>query len=143
MLLDAQALFSDDQAITATAASTNYMNLGDTLTVPGAPAALTRDLGGANNIALLVQVTEDFATLTSLTVTVQVDDNSSFSSPKTVSTTGAVVLADLVAGKKMSISIIPTGADEQYMRVYYTVGGSSATAGTITAGIVTGIQTNG
>jgi len=58
MLLDKQALFSDDQAITATAASTNYMNLGATDTVPGAPAALVRDIGGANAIEILVQVPE-------------------------------------------------------------------------------------
>lgn len=143
MLLDEQALFSDDQAITASAASTNYMNLGAPGTVPGAPAALVRDLGGANNIQLLVQVTADFATLTSLTVTVQVDDNSSFSSPKTVASSGAIAVADLKAGKVIPITILPPGTNERYMRVYYTVAGSNATAGTITAGITTGIQTNG
>lgn len=143
MLLDEQALFSDDQAITATAASTNYMNLGATETVPGAPAALVRDMGGANKIEVLVQVTADFATLTSLTVTAEVDDNSSFSSAKTVASSGAIAVADLTAGKIIPITILPPGTDEQYLRLNYTVAGSSATAGTVTAGITTGIQTNG
>jgi hypothetical protein len=143
MLLDEQALFSDDQAITASAASTNYMDLGETATPPGAPAALVRDLGGANKIELLVQVTEDFADLTSLTVTVQVDDNTSFSSPKTVGSSGAIAVADLTAGKIFPLTILPPGTDERYLRVYYTVAGSSATAGKVTAGITAGLQTNG
>jgi len=143
MLLDEQALFSNDQAITASAASTNYMNLGATATPPGAPAALVRDLGGANNIEILVQVTEDFATLTSLTITVEVDDNSSFSSAKTVASSGAIAAADLVVGKKIPITVLPEGTDEQYLRMYYTVTGSNATAGKVVAGLTTGLQTNG
>lgn len=143
MSLDAQALFSDDQAITATANSTNFINLGATNTVPGAPAALVRDIGAAKSIELLIQVTAVFATLTSLTVSVEVDDNSSFSSAKTVATTGAVAAAALVAGAKLSIGHVPVGTDERYMRLVYTVGGSNATAGTITAGVVAGTQTNG
>jgi hypothetical protein len=143
MLLDEQALFSDQQAITATAVSTNYMNLGTPATTPGAPAPLVRDMGGANKIEVLVQVTEAFATLTSLTVTVEVDDNSAFSSAKTVASTGAVAVADLTAGKVLPITILPPGTDEQYIRLNYTVTGSSATAGKITSGVVAGIQTNG
>ncbi|WP_316859938.1 Bbp16 family capsid cement protein [uncultured Cohaesibacter sp.] len=142
MLLDAQALFSDDQAITATAASTNYINFGDVVTPPGAPAALNRDYGGAQNIPLLIQVTEAFDNLTSLTVAVQVDDNPSFSSPTTV-VSETVLLANLVAGKKIPPFNIPLETNEQYMRLYYTVTGTAPTAGAITAGIAGGLQTNG
>lgn len=143
MLLDEQALFSDQQAITATAASTNFINLGAVVTPPLSANALDRDIGGASNIPLLIQVTEVFNNLTSLTVAVQVDDNSSFSSPKTVATTGAIALADLVAGKKLMPHIVPIGTDERYMRLHYTVTGSAPTTGKIHAGIATGLQTNG
>lgn len=143
MLLDEQALFSDQQAITATAASTNYINLGTPATPPGSPAALKRDIGGGNDIPILVQVTEVFNNLTTLQVDVEVDDNSSFSSPKVTASTGAVALASLVAGKKLSISVVPPGTDEQHMRLKYTVVGTAPTTGKVTAGIVAGVQTNG
>lgn len=143
MHLDDQALFSDQQAITATAASTNFINLGAPATPPGAPAALKQDLGGGNNMPVLIQVTEDFDNLTSLTVTMQVDDNSSFSSPKTVASSGAVALADLVAGKMIAPFNVPIGTDQQYVRLYYTVAGTAPTAGKITAGVAGGLQTNG
>lgn len=143
MLLDAQALFSDDQAITASAASTNYMDLGAPKTAPLAPAALVRDIGGSNDMEILIQVTADFATLTSLTVAVQTDDNTSFSSATTVHQTAAIPAASLLEGYKFKISNVPIGTSERYLRLYYTVAGSNATAGTITAGIVDGIQTNG
>jgi hypothetical protein len=143
MILDKQSLLSDAQAITATAASTNVIDLGAAGTVYGAAAALPRDLGKGCKVPLLLQVVETFATLTSLTIDVQVDDNAAFSSPKTVATTGAIAAANLTAGKQFSIDAFPRGTDERYVRLNYTVGGSNATAGKITAGAVPGIQTNG
>ena len=63
MMLDANTKFSDDQAITATAASTNYMDLQAANTPPGGPATLGHKIGGALDIPLLIQVTTSFATL--------------------------------------------------------------------------------
>lgn len=143
MLLDENTLFSDDQAVTASAASTNYMDLQAGSTPPAAPAALVQKIGGGNDIPLLIQVTEDFATLTSLTVTIQVDDNTSFSSATTVASSHAVPAASLVAGYQFPLVTLPNTVNERYVRLYYTVGGSNATAGTITASIATGLQTNG
>jgi len=143
MLLDENTLFSDAQAVTATAASTNYMDTGLRATVPGAPAPIGGSLGGSHDIPLLIQVTEDFATLTSLTITVETDDNTSFSSAKTVAGTQAIPAADLVAGYIAPLNLIPHTATERYVRLRYTVGGSNATAGKITASVVPGIQTNG
>lgn len=140
---DAFAMFSDAQAVTATAASTNYLNLGSPNTPPNAPAALKRDIGGGNNQPVQIEVVEAFATLTSLTVSIEVDDNPSFSSPKTVATTGAIAVANLTLGAILPISMVPLGANEQYMRVKYTVAGSSATAGKVTAGLVFGVPSNG
>ena len=85
-------------------------------------------------------MTETFATLTSLKVGVQVDNDVSFGSPKTVVESPAVAAADLKAGYKFPIVWVPRGTDERYLRLYYTVAGSDATAGKITAGITTGVD---
>lgn len=142
MLLDNQALFSDQQAITATAVSTNHINLGAPGTPPAAPAAVKQDIGGGNQIPLLIQVTEDFAGGTSLKVDVEMDDNDAFSSAKVVASSPVIALADLKAGKVIPITVIPQGSDEQYMRLNYTVVGTH-TAGKVTAGVSAGNQTNG
>ena len=125
MILDKQGMFSDDQAVTASAASENLIDLG-----------VARDIGKGKPIPILCQVTTAFATLTSLTVALQVDDNSSFSSAKTVLTTAAIAAASLVAGYKFALDYVPRGTDERYVRLYYTVAGSDATAGNISAGVV-------
>lgn len=143
MLLDMNTLFSDDQAITADAASTNYMDLKAAATPPGAPASLGRKIGGGNDIPILIQVTADFASCDSLTVSIEVDDNTSFSSARKVAATPAVPVASLVAGYQFPIVTIPNTVDERYVRLHYDVGGSNATAGTVTASITTAIQTNG
>lgn len=135
---DLQTEFSDAQAITASAASTNFINLGAPNTVPGAPSATPRDIGGGGRQHVSIEVVEAFATLTSLTVNVEVDDNSSFSSAKTVATTGPIAVAALTLGAKLPISMLPKGVDEQYLRLNYVVAGSNATAGKITAGLSVG-----
>jgi hypothetical protein len=142
VIFDKTLLFSDDQANIAGAASENVIDLGATGTVYGAAAALTRDIGKGNKIPLLVQVTEDFTLLSSLTVQVQCDSVENFASPKTVAEQ-TIALADLVAGKTISIDAVLPGLDERYMRLYYDVTGTTPSAGKITAGIVAGVQTNG
>lgn len=137
MIFDAQALFSDAQAITATAASTNIIDLGAPGTPKHAAAAMTQDIGRGRPVPLRVQVVEAFNNLTSLAIAVQVDDNSAFSSAKTVQTV-TVLLADLVAGKVVLPEYVPRGTDERYMRLYYTVTGTAPTTGKITAGLVAG-----
>lgn len=136
MILSKQDLFSDAQAVTATAASTNLIDLGAQGTVVGQSAALAYDHGQGTYIPLLVQAVETFATLTSLTVTVETDDNAAFSSATTIATTTAIPVASLTAGYIFGLTAIPTGAVERYIRLKYTVAGSSATAGKITAGVV-------
>lgn len=142
MHLDAQNIFSDRQALTATANSTNHLDLGATSTVAGAPSALKRDLGGAQDIPLLIQVVEAFTGGTSVEVQIQVDDNNAFSSAKLVASSGAIPVAQLVAGYKFNPPVVPLGTDERYMRLRYVVTGTP-TAGRITAGIAAGLQTNG
>ncbi|EMV9403987.1 hypothetical protein AADU91_004498 [Klebsiella michiganensis] len=129
MLLDQQALFSAVQAITATAASTNVIDTGS-----------NKDVGKYGDIPLLIQVVEAFNNLTSLTVTVQTDDNSAFSSAADVLTM-TIPLASLVLGYKSPVITLPMKM-ERYIRLNYTVTGTAPTTGKVTAGITGGVQTN-
>lgn len=143
MILSAQNLFSDDQAITATAISTNVIDLGAAGTPYDAAAALNRDIGKGTPIPILIQVTEAFATLTSLTITIESDSVAGLSSSPVVAfSSGAIAAAALVVGKKISINVMPDDITGRYLGIRYTVGGSNATTGKIVAGISMGNQTN-
>jgi hypothetical protein len=141
MILSNEQLFSDDQAITATAISTNVIDLGAPGTPYGAAAPLNQDIGKGGMVPVLVQVTEAFDALTSLTITVEVSDAAGLTSP-VVLATETILLADLVAGKQMFNQVLPNGADKRYLGVRYTVTGTAPTVGKITAGITMGNQTN-
>lgn len=142
MIFSIQSLLSDAQAITATAVSTNVLDLRATGTPPGHSAALVRDIGAGPKIPLLVQVIEDFATLTSLTITLETSNADNLTSSRVHWSSGAVAVANLKKGWKVPILDIPLGPHLRYLGLRYTVGGSNATTGKITAGLVGSIQTN-
>src|SRR5690606_10806734 len=60
----------------------------------------------------------------------------------TVLSSPAVPVADLVEGYKFPIIWVPIGVNKRYLRLNYTVDGSNATTGKVTAGSVMGVQTN-
>jgi hypothetical protein len=139
MILSAQQMFSNAQAITATAISTNVIDLGVRATPYGAAAAVNGDIGKGNSIPLLVQVTEAFDNLTSLKVAVETGDTTSLGTELLSQT---VLLADLVAGWQFNDNDVPQGAVGRYLGMRYTVSGTGPSAGKITAGISMGNQTN-
>ena len=145
MILSKQDEFSAAQAITASAASTNVIDLRAAGIPYGSSTALARDQGvnakGAE-IPLLIQVVTAFATLTSLKVAVQMSVDEAFTSPLTVLETEAIAAASLVAGYTFNIDKLPLKTTARYIRLYYTVAGSNATAGAVTAAIVPGLQQN-
>ena len=129
MIFDNESIMSDKQAVTATAVSTNVIDLG-----------AQKDIGRGKPIPIRVQVTTDFATLTSLQIDLQTDADEAFSDP-VVLQGESVAAAALVAGKVLNFNYIPKNG-ERYLRMNYTVTGSDATAGNITAGIVMEHQDN-
>ena len=141
MIFSAEQLLSDDQAITATAISENVIDLGVAGTPYGAVAALNDDVGKGCPIPILIQVTSDFNTLTSLTVTLETSAAAGLTSP-VVLATESILLADLVAGKQTFMQYVPNGAELRYLGVRYTVVGTNPTLGNITSGITMGNQTN-
>ncbi|MET0000051.1 MAG: Bbp16 family capsid cement protein [Candidatus Thiodiazotropha lotti] len=139
MILSAQQTFSDNQAITTTARSTNVIDLGVPGTPHGGAAALEQDVGKGTPIPILVQVTEDFDNLTSLDVAIEVGAADTLG---TVVATQNILLADLVAGKTINLQCLPNGVDQRYLGLRFTVNGTDPTQGQIHAGISMGNQTN-
>lgn len=142
MIFDQTLIFSDGQAITGTAASTNVIDLGATGTPFGHTNPLTRDIGIGTKVPLYIYTTATFNTLTSLKVTLEVSADEAFTTPKEVASK-TYALAELGAGEKLAFpDYVPEGADMRYMRLNYTVGGVNPTTGAITAGVVAARQTN-
>lgn len=129
MYLDYENLFSNDQAITATAVSENVVALGP-------------EAGDGAGRKVVVAVTADFATLTGLQIVLQTDDVEAMSGATDVLTTEVFPAAELVAGKLIEIPV-PSMVMEAYARLNFVVSGPAATAGTVKAGIVLDTQTNG
>lgn len=135
MLTDALGTFSDSISITASAKS-DVIPWGDQLSMAN----------GADGPELVIQVTEDFATLTSLEVQLQTsdtNDGTDLTSADTLLTSGAIPLADLVAGYRFPINSLPTSGLKKYLQLSYVVVGTAATAGKVFAGTVFNSQTNG
>ncbi|MBR1617477.1 hypothetical protein IJ670_04930 [bacterium] len=121
MLLDTQNLFSDNQAMTTgNIMSQNVVKFGK---------------GNVCNLPIIIQVTDDFETLTSLTVTIQTSVDEEFTNPVDLATS-TLALSALKKGALFPLSYLPEG-NLGYMRIKYTCTGSSAeTTGKITAGVV-------
>ena len=125
MMTDAQLLFSDAQAITADAASTNLIDLG---------AVRQIGQGEPMGIAILVDVAADSTTGDeTYEFELQTDDNAAFSSATEV-LAQAITAARLTAG---SLHVIPLSPSilpllERYIRLNYDVGGTTPTI-TVTA----------
>ena len=113
-MLDNTLIFSDAQAVTTTAASTNVVqtNGGD---VP-------------NRLFVVLRVEEDFASCTSVTPSMETADSSAFSSPETIAILPTYAVAALKAGT-LAIFALPLGM-KKFCRMKYTVSGT-ATAGKI------------
>ena len=132
MYIDRQNLFGQDQAVTASAASTDYIDLGS-----------ARDIGNGERPEILVLCTQDVTAAGAATVTValQSDDNSSFSTPINLVLSDAIPKASLVAGAQVLRVAVPYGT-ERYLRLFYTVGTGPLTAGKFTSGLVPLRQAN-
>jgi hypothetical protein len=144
MIFDRTLLFSNAQAITATAESTDALDLLAVGRAYGHAADLGRDVAKSTPIPFLVQVVETFDTAGeagTLQIDIELDSTETFTPDKTIPL-GTFLEADLVAGFKIPWSQLPEGISYRYMRLKYTVASGPFTAGKITAGCVLGVQTN-
>lgn len=123
MMLDKETTLSEEQAITASAISTDVYDLGASL----------GNLGAGQPLMFESLVTADFATLTSLTIEVVAADNAALTTnPVVVESSGAVLAADLVSGYRFA-GTINLHEKKQFIGFRYTVGGADATTGAVTS----------
>ena len=132
MFIDSQLLFSDAQAITAAAASTNSVDFG----------AGVKDLGLGESIFVAINVDvalTDGGSDSTLTVALQTDTDPAFGSPTTVKT--LITIPALAAiGSAYFASIEPGDIAERYCRLYFTPNSGNLTTGSVTCAIVKDIQ---
>lgn len=125
MYLDKQLQFSDAQAVTSTAASTNYIDFG----VDG-----NVGIGEPMAVVVIVDVALDDTTGDeTYVISLEADDNSSFSSAATI--LSKTVTRGDAAGTKYVLPIPADTSAERYLQVKYTHGGTSPT-GTYTAFLI-------
>lgn len=134
MLLDSQLQFSAAQALTATAVSSNIIDLGP---LGGLTANTIRDIGAGEELHLSILVTtvlDSAGEAATLTVTLESDDNTGLTSATTHWTSSSIAEATLAAGYWIAQGIIiPPGAYQRYVGLRYTVGVESFTSGNVSA----------
>jgi len=123
MFIDSQNLLSDAQAFTASAASTNIIDLGADRNIGiGEPMALV----------LTVDVAADGTTTDeTYAFAIQTDTVEAFSSPTSIAS-ATLTYTQLAAGAQFVIAVPPDTTSERFIRMYATLGGTTPTV-TVTA----------
>jgi hypothetical protein len=134
-ILDKFLQYSDKQAVTSTAVSTNVVDAGATKN-----ANIGRDLGAGTPLYLMINVSQTFTAAGAGTLTATLQDSADNSSWADIASLGTLSLAQLVAGMKYWVGLpIPT---RRYTRVNYTVATGPMTAGIVSAHIIDGANFN-
>ncbi|MCW3505653.1 Bbp16 family capsid cement protein [Burkholderia cenocepacia] len=114
MYIDSLLEFSRAQALSASGASTNIIDLGS-----------DRDIGPGRPLWVVVAVAVAADNTTgdeTYSIALQTDDNAAFSSPTTIATL-APAAASMPAGSRFVIGM--PFANERYLRLNYTLGGTT------------------
>jgi hypothetical protein len=132
MILDNELMFSSSQAITAAAGSTNTIDL-----------SAVRDIGTGEELYLMINVEVAFTDGSSdstLSVALEGDSTTTFTPDATETLLTIPALA--AAGNTYYVRLSPGSGPLQYryIRLLYTPNNGNLTTGTLSAGIVHGIQ---
>ena len=131
MLMDSRFEFSTLQALTDSAASENYIDLG----VAG---------DADDELYLIVRVGTALVSSgksATLVVGIQTDAASTFNTgPTTLAASGSIAEASCTANTEVFVIRLPRGI-ERYLRLYYTVGTEDFTSGTVDAFVTKRPQT--
>lgn len=121
---DEETTFSEEQAITGSAISTNIIDL-----------KAARTMGtGARPLFVVLKVTTAFTDSSdnsSATVILQTDSIEAFNSATNSQTLGTIA-TNAAIGDGFVMSIGPNAANERYLGVYYEVAGGNFTTGKVT-----------
>lgn len=130
MIIDKFLQVSNEQAVTASAASTDVIDFGQT----------NPNTGMDDRSTLVITVDEAATAAGAATVTFSLQDSADNSSFADVSVTAAIGKATLVAGYQITIPV--PNKLRRYVRAYYTVATGPLTAGKFSAQVVAGFQQN-
>jgi len=130
MITDKFLRVSEDQAITASAASTNTIDLSQ-----------ARDIGEGKPLYAVFTVTQAFNNLTSILLEVVTSDNADLSSP-VIQSMQSVLLAGLTVGSQYTVVVPPQIASlgKRYLGAYFAVTGTAPSTGKVTVDFVESIQ---
>ncbi|HEX9446802.1 MAG TPA: hypothetical protein VF920_02445 [Dongiaceae bacterium] len=136
MILDSTNLFSNQQAVTTSANSTNVIDL-----------VAARDLGPGYDINFFIAVTQDVAAAGAATVQfalVTADSADLLTNPIVLMQSDAIGKAALTAGTQVLRTAVPVSraAGKRYLGVTYTVATGPLTAGKFVSGLAFDLQAN-
>lgn len=143
MILDKFLEFSDAQAVTSTAISTNVVDLAPLGN--GVGTNTVRDIGSGEDVYLIVRTVEaatDSGSDATLTVTLESDSTENLATSPTVHfSTGALAFAAFSpAGAQVCSIKLPAGDYERYVGVRFTVASGPLTGGKFDAFLVKDAQ---
>jgi hypothetical protein len=124
MIIDTRLQLSSQQALTATAASTNVLDLGAAPAGQIANAPYPRLIGPGSKLFFVIAARVGLAgTSPTLQVAVQTDSSAAFGSPVTV--LQSPTLSAFAAGQLL---VLPMPfSNKEFLRLYYTLGGTTPT----------------
>ncbi len=134
MILDKLLMFSEAQAVTATAASTDVIDLSPL-------KGTRRDIGVGEPLEFWATVNTSATAGGAATLNVQLQTSADNSTWVTLYDSGTLALASLTAGKRILSTKVPAGV-LKYLRVNYVVATGPLTAGAFTAGINLDVDAN-
>jgi len=135
MIIDRENRFAWGQAVTASAASTDIIDL--------APPSTGRDIGAGKPLVFVCDVDTLVTAVGSATVTVTLETatDAAFSSPVVLYSSPAVPKASMIAGYRICAVDVPRGV-LRYLRANFTVATGPLTAGKFDAFLVETVQDN-
>lgn len=134
MILDKLLMFSEAQAVTANAASTDTIDLGP---IDGT----RRDIGVGYPLEFWANVNTTATAAGAATVNISLQTSPDNSTWTTLTSSGELALASLTAGKRVLAQKVPMGV-QRYLRVNYAVTTGPLTAGAFTTGINLDVDAN-
>lgn len=144
MILDKQLEFSDAQAVTSTAISTNVVDLRTVSDAAGTKVGpnTTVNLGVGEDLWLIIQTAvacTDTSSDATVTFTLESDSAAALNSSPTVHySSGAVAFASFADAGDRPVAIkLPSGSYQRYLGVRYTVASGPLTAGAFDAFLTT------